>query len=121
VIVRPEVSMVGRKVRDAAEAGALLAAVTSSGMRRAEWAHRNGIDARSLNAWRLILGRGRGPRTRTVKPGLRLAELVPTTRSPRQRLLPDTYTVRCGPFAVEVGADFNEGVLGRLLRVVAAC
>jgi hypothetical protein len=29
--------------------------------------------------------------------------------------------VRCGPFAVEIGADFDERVVGRLLAVVAGC
>lgn len=39
-----------RKVRDAADAEACLAAAESSGMARAAWAHANGVNARSLNA-----------------------------------------------------------------------
>ena len=98
---------------DQREAEACLAAVEASGLGRAAWAHRQGIDARSLNAWRLNLERGR-PTSRA--PELRVLELVPTATRSATR-----YEVRCGPFVVEVGEDFDERVLSRLLAVVAGC
>lgn len=102
-----------RKITDQREAEACLAAVEASGLERAAWAHRQGIDARSLNAWRLNLERGR-PTSRA--PELRVLELVPTATASAT-----LYEVRCGPFVVEVGQDFDERVLSRLLAVVAGC
>lgn len=96
-----------RKVRDREEARWCLEAAESSGLHRADWARSNGIDARSLNAWRLNLGR-RGPTTRLV-------ELVPR-EVPAAR-----YTVRFGDFVVEVDERFDEETLRRLLDVVASC
>ena len=102
-----------RKVRDAEEARACLAAVAESGMERAAWARANGISGRSLNAWRLILDR----KARRAPP-LRLVEWVAvspvTVEGPR-------YVVRCGPWSVEVDERFDADVLRRLLDVVATC
>jgi hypothetical protein len=103
--------VVGRKVRDAVEAAELLDAAEASQMERADWARTNGIDARSLNMWRLNLGRHR-----QEPPSLRLVELVAATGVPRTPLV-----VRCGPFAVEVGADMDEELLRRVLATVASC
>jgi hypothetical protein len=103
--------VIGRKVRDAAEAAELLDAAEASQMERADWARANGINPRSLNAWRLNLRRDRQePRS------LRLVELVAATGTSRNPLV-----VRCGPFAVEVGADVDEDLLRRVLTTVAAC
>ena len=49
--------MVRRKIRDAHEARSCLAEAEESGSPLAAWARRNGIDGRSLNAWRLNLAR----------------------------------------------------------------
>ena len=103
-----------RKIMDHREAEACLAAVEASGLGRAAWAHRQGIDARSLNAWRLNLQRCK-PASRAA-PALRVLELVATPQPSSAR-----YEVRCGNFVVEVGEDFDEHVLGRLLAVVAGC
>lgn len=100
---------------DQREAEACLAAVAASGLGRAAWAHRQGIDARSLNAWRLNLERGKS--TPGDRRALRVVELVPTT-PPRSNT---RYEVRCGRFVVEVDEDFDERVLSRLLAVVAGC
>lgn len=101
--------MPGRKVGTAQEAAALLEEAAASGIERAEWARRRGIDPRSLNAWRVNLAR----RSRTQ---LQLVELVPTALPANP-----TLVVRCGRFAVEVGDDFDDGVLRRVLAAVAAC
>ncbi len=107
-----EVHVAGRKVRTAAEAAALLEGAEANGVERAEWARRHGIDGRSLNAWRVNLGRRALP---SPERRLELVELVPEVGVAR------LLVVRCGPFAVEVGAGFDDELLRRVLTVVAAC
>lgn len=108
--------MAGRKIRDEAEARACLARAAQSGLPRAEWARAHGIDARSLNAWRLNLA-WTGTAHTPVTPPLRLVELVASASPPSAVPL----RVRCGPFVVEVASDFDDAVLGRLLATVARC
>jgi hypothetical protein len=83
-------------------------------MARAQWARANGVEARSLNAWRINLARGRAakPEGRT-----RMVELV----APPSTGTVTVYTVRCGDFAIDVPADFDDQALERLLSLVAAC
>ena len=102
-------TMTRRKVHDAEDARSCLEAASRSGLDRAAWARAQGIDARSLNAWRLNLARRTGARS-----PLRLVELVVPP-------VATNYRVRCGVFEVEVSDDFDEGVLARLLSVVAGC
>lgn len=107
--------MAGRRIRDEGDARACLASADASGLGRAAWARRHGVDGRSLNAWRLNLARriGQGE----LRPPVRLVELVPTVpMSPAPR-----YLVRCGRFEVELDDGFEEEVVERLLRVVAGC
>ena len=99
-----------RKVRNHEDAHSCLEAARASGLARAEWAHRNGVDARSLNAWRITLDR---PRRRPQPP--RLVELVPG-EAPAAR-----YVIRCGAMAVEVDDRFDADALRRLLGVVTSC
>lgn len=113
-----------RKLRDAEEARQCLLAVQNSGLSRVAWAHAHGIDARSLNAWRLVLQRGEKgcrpptPRPSAPPPDLRLVEWVPAD-DPTEPL--PRFVVRCGRFAVELDAQFDEVALRRLLCVVASC
>jgi len=107
-----EVLMTRRKVRDAREARECLQAVERCGLPRAEWARRNGVDGRSLNAWRLNLERGWDE-----PAGLQLVELVATPEAGRRAL----YTVRVGELQIEVDDQFDDDVLRRLIRVVASC
>ena len=51
--------MAGRRIRDAVDARACLRMMSVSGLPRAVWARSQGIDGRSLNAWRLNLTRSR--------------------------------------------------------------
>lgn len=98
-----------RRIRDEEDARRCLAAARDSGEDRAVWARRNGVNPRSLNAWRINLDRS--------SPGPRLLELVPTRgERPRSVLL-----VRCGPFVVEVPGDVDEQALAKVLAVLAAC
>jgi transposase-like protein len=111
VIESSEVAMHGRRVRDEQDARDCLRAAADCQQDRAEWARENGVDPRSLNAWRINLGRA-------SRSGPGMLELVAAVRVVRAAA---TYTVRCGGFAVDVGPDFDERVLARLLGVVAAC
>ena len=114
MIFFPEVIMAGRKVRDEAEAGRLLAAASRSGVPRAAWARQHGIDARSLNAWRLNLARGAKA---AVLPELRLVELVPAPPTKQ----PAFFRLYVDDIVVEVESGFDEAELGRLLAAVRAC
>ena len=102
--------MPGRKIRDERDARACLEAVDKSGTGRAAWARTNGIDARSLNAWRLNLDR-----SPTRPAELRLVELVPEVSGDAG------FRVSCGPFVIDVPRGFDESALARLLGVVAEC
>lgn len=100
-----------RKIRGAADARACLTAAAESGQERAAWARTHGVDARSLNAWRLNLVRAGG---RPPQP-IRLVELVADgVRGPT------LYRVRCGAFEVDVDGVIEEDRLAQLLRVMAA-
>lgn len=103
--------MAGRKIRDERDARECLDAVEQSGMERAAWARANGIDGRSLNAWRLNL-----QRLQPEIDALRIVELIPQGQTRET-----TFRVGCGPFIVEVPPDFDDNALARLLGVVAAC
>jgi hypothetical protein len=99
-----------RKIGNEEEARRCLAAAAASGRTRTEWARARGIDARSLNAWRINLEgaqRGRTPR---------LVELVAATPARTA-----SYRVRFGGFEVETAGDFDDDGLRRLLRLVASC
>ena len=64
-----------RKIRDAADAADCLAAAAALGQAPTPWARANGVDARSLNAWRV------GPPKRGPAR-VALVELVPTGAIP---------------------------------------
>lgn len=101
-----------RKIDGAADARACLAAVEASGLSRVAWARAHGVDARSLNAWRLILDRASD---RCCSRPLRLVELI--ADAPPSSAV---YRVRCGAFEVDIEGEIDEDRLVRLLRVVAA-
>jgi len=103
--------MLRRKVRDREEAAELLDALDRSGMTRAEFCAFHGIDGRSLHCWELNLGRAAATR----RPALRLLEVtvVPARTA--------TYRVHVGDRVVEVGDDFDDATLVRLLDVLARC
>lgn len=113
--------MPGRKVRDEVEARRFLDAVACSGLERADWARQHGIDARSLNAWRLVVARkdGQGRGRRASSGSLEFLELVPTPLSPAR---PAVLGLHLGDILLEVPADFDDDHLRRVLQVVlAAC
>lgn len=77
---------------------------------RAAWAREHGIDGRSLHARGTNLAR-------SGKAGPRLVELVPSASS---RLEP-RHVVRVGELAVELGGDFCEETVVRLVRALRGC
>ncbi len=103
-----------RKLRDADEARRALTEAAASGLTRPEWSRANGIDGRSLNAWRMNFERARGGDRRAP----RMVELVPSEPVAKEVV---RYVVRCGELAVEVDHRFNDDVLRRLLGVMASC
>ncbi|MDX1644727.1 MAG: hypothetical protein R3244_10255 [Thermoanaerobaculia bacterium] len=104
--------MPGRKIRDRADAVNCLARLERSGQSLVDWVRDNEVDGRSLQCWRMSLSRQSKP-TGVVEL---VADAEPTSTAGNAR-----YLIRRGGFEVEVGDDFEQGTLFRLLEVVAAC
>jgi hypothetical protein len=100
-----------RKIRDRRDALACLEAMDESAMGLTPWAHAHGVDARSLNCWRLNLGWASGSG--------RVVELVPDLATAFRRTA--RYTVRVDGVEIDVDDHFREETLVRLLEVVAGC
>lgn len=98
----------GRRIESEREARRCLSAARAAGQSAGEWAREHGIDGRSLNAWRVNLARGRRE--------LQLVELVPAVAASECR-----YLVRVGGVAVEIGDDFREETVVRLVRALRSC
>jgi len=108
-----------RKVQDRAEAESLLASLRESEQSLRQLCHERGIDARSLHCWRLNLSASSRSRETDALP--RLVELVPVPRSPRSARPPRRYLVHGDGLTVELGDDFDDATVGRLLALVRAC
>jgi hypothetical protein len=104
-----------RKIEDARDARACVKAARVAGLSLGAWARRHGVDGRSLHAWSVNMARSPSSSAMIAKP--RLIELVPVP-SPRA---PARYVVRIGDTSVEVGDDFHEETLARMVRVLRAC
>jgi hypothetical protein len=118
-----------RKVVDEREARALLGKVARSGRDLGWVARAHGVDGRSLNAWRINLGRKGGSATtvQTRRAARRarasgLVELVPrplsdsATGTERGR-----YTLRVGGVEVEFDDEVRGETLRRVLEVLQSC
>lgn len=108
-----------RKIGDEGEARRCLDAQRASGLEPAVWARREGVDGRSLNAWRMNLARRGAGGPAPAAP--RFVELVPFEESRAIVAEGPGFAVRCGRFVVDVGEAFDEASLRRLLRVLVAC
>lgn len=106
--------MAGRKIFNEQDARRCLAAAKRGSA--ADWARAHGIDGRSLNAWRVNLARRSVPRARALAP--RLVELVPAT--PRVSSAA-RYVLHIGGVELEVGDDFSEAGLRRLVALLKSC
>jgi transposase-like protein len=107
--------MAGRKVGSEQEARRCLAAARAAGERAGDWARTHGIDGRSLNAWRVNLERRGTPRPRAAP---RLVELVPTTT---RSATVARYVLHVGGVELELGDDFHEDTVRRLVQVLLSC
>jgi hypothetical protein len=113
--------MAGRRILDEQDARRCLAAVKSSQASLAEWSQAHRVDGRSLNLWRLNLERRGGPQARVA---LKVVELVPAAAP-----VPaapgggegGTFRLRIRGVEVEVGADFDEQSLRRLVGLLKSC
>lgn len=117
-----------RKVRDEAEARALLGRVEASGRPLAAWAQAHGIDGRSLNLWRVNLARRASEPVRAVRPtravGLtkpRFVELVARSAPSVAARAVARYAVVVGDVRVELDDAFREDTLARLVATLRRC
>jgi transposase-like protein len=120
----------GRRIEDEGEAQRCLLAAKRSGQNAGEWARAHGVDGRSLNAWRMNLGR-RGaagsarPRQSktTPKTALKartLVELVPSTCRVDVAGV-GRYVLEVDGARVEFGDDVSVTTLRRVLEVLRPC
>ncbi len=105
-----------RKIVDARDARTCVKAARAAGLSLGAWARRHGVDGRSLHAWSVNLGL---PPSVPARPGL--IELVSRPAPPSPGPSPVRYVVRVGETAVEVGEDFEDDTLARVVRVLRAC
>ena len=120
----------GRKIEDELEARRCLTAAEASGLAHREWAREQGIDARSLNMWRVILARVGSPptphRRRRSRPATvaatQLVELVPTSDARGAgSAKPARYVLEVDGTRVEFDDDFSAPTLRRVLEVLRTC
>lgn len=113
-----------RKITDEHEARRCLAAAMRRGQRVGAWAQANGVDGRSLNAWRMNLARRAAPRATPGRSAVRmvprtaLVELIPTLPAASATA---RYAVCVGAWRVEVGDDFTPATLRRIVEVLRGC
>jgi hypothetical protein len=105
-----------RKIENERDARACLRAAKAAGVSAGEWARDNGVDGRSLNAWRINLTRA-GAGVEGLAPKLRLVELVPTAPHRADA----RYVVHLDGARIEITDDFREETLVRLVRALRAC
>lgn len=109
--------MAGRKVFNEFDAQRCLAAVRRSGAPLGAWARDHGIDGRSLNLWRTNLARRGQRRARPAPP--QVVELVPVAS--RTGAARGPFIIRVASAELEVGADFDDESLRRLVRLLKSC
>ena len=105
-----------RKIEDEKDARACLRAAKAARLSVGEWARDNGVDGRSLNAWRINLTRARAG-GQASEGNLRLVEIVPAP-PPRANT---RYVVHIDGARIELADDFREETLVRLVRALRAC
>jgi hypothetical protein len=101
-----------RKIWDERDARACVKAAKAAGLGLGAWAGAHGVDGRSLHAWAVDLGLVARP---AAKP--KLTERVPMPLPSKATRL----VVRVGEIGIEVGDDFNDETLVRLVRALRAC
>ena len=109
-----------RKVQSEAEARRWLAGVEEAGGDLGEWRRANGVDGRTLSCWRRTLQRRGFVRTseHSGAPEVGLVALVPSGGVPA---VAARYALDFGGVRLEVGDDFRDETLRRLLGVLRSC
>jgi hypothetical protein len=114
----------GRRVRDAEDADACLAAVEASGTTLFAWCCANDVAANSLYDWRRRLRRARTPAPEFVELALMpfdADEMANDAAVPAVETMGPRYEIRVGRYQVVVGDVFREDTLARILRVARSC
>jgi hypothetical protein len=104
-----------RKISGEAEARSALHAIKQAGVSLKEWAKEQGVDGRSLHAWKMVLTRRAGGMARPRRKAA-LVELVPTAPVSSAR-----YAMRVGELSFEFGDDASEEMLRRAAGVLRSC
>jgi hypothetical protein len=118
---------VGRKIEDEREAVRCLRKAERAGLSTGEWARANGIDGRSLRAWKMNIGRRGAPaRSRKLRRKPRparhaLVELVPAAPSVVQGAGAGRYVLEIGGARLEFGDDASVATLRRVLEALRPC
>lgn len=105
--------MAGRRILNEQDARRCLAAARSSQTGLAAWSRAHGVDGRSLNLWRLNLERRGGPR----QGALKVVELVSASSSSAR----GPFRLHIRGVDLEVGADYDEQSLRRLVGLLKSC
>jgi hypothetical protein len=111
-----------RRIADETDARRCLMAVARAGGDLGAWTRAHGVDGRSLNLWKVNLERRSHPRGRPRRQtaALSVVELVPRQQSRLARSARYVLEVESGA-RIEVGDDFEEETLRRLLGVLRSC
>ena len=110
--------MAGRKVFDEQDARRCLSAVKASRRELGAWAKEHGVDGRSLNLWRVNLARRGVLRVRATAPKLVELVVAPAAVVVDRRA---PFVLRVGDIELEVGDNFDETSLRRLVGVLKSC
>ena len=115
-----------RKITDELDAQRCLSAARRAGGDVGAWARANGVDGRSLNAWRMNLARrgstrrspsARSPSAEPAHSRAAVVELIPGSRTSTG----GRYAVHVGATRVEFGNDFDPSTLRRIVEALRAC
>ena len=113
-----------RRIESELEARRCLLRVEAEDAQVGAWARAHGIDGRSLNMWRVNLARREGvvPRPPARQPPMRLpatsvVEIVPTAMASTTT----RYVIELDGVRLELGDDFAEPTVRRLIGVLRSC
>ena len=105
--------MVERKVRDEAEAVAIVEEARRRGVRPSVVGRERGISGRSVQAWSMTLAKKQAGE---VRPESTFLELVPVALT-----TPRSYRLWVEDLSVEVPDDFDEHTVRRLVAALRTC
>jgi len=106
--------MAGRRILNEQDARRCLAAAKSSRDGLAAWARAHGVDARSLNCWRVNL-KGRRSVPRVLAP--KMVELVPAMVTAAHA----PFVLHIRGVELEIDENFDEQSLRRLVGLLKSC